>query len=41
MGILTDESAIGAALEAQLRTAVLDAHSQAEGPAQMCAWARL
>jgi ubiquinone/menaquinone biosynthesis C-methylase UbiE len=41
MGILADESAIGAALEAQLRTAVLGAHSQVEGPAQMCACARL
>jgi ubiquinone/menaquinone biosynthesis C-methylase UbiE len=41
MGILIDEGAIGTALEAELRTAVLDAHSQAEGPAQMCAWVRL
>jgi hypothetical protein len=41
MGIIIDEGAIGIALEAELRTAVLEAHSQAEGPAQMCAWVRL
>lgn len=41
MGILTDQDAIGAALEAELRTAVLDAHSQAEALPQICAWTRL
>ncbi|HEY2684856.1 MAG TPA: methyltransferase domain-containing protein [Steroidobacteraceae bacterium] len=41
MGILADEGAIGAALEAQLRTAVVTAHSQIAVWAQMCAWARL
>jgi hypothetical protein len=40
MGIVIDEMSIGT-LENTLRMAVVEARSQIEGPAQVCAWAKI
>jgi ubiquinone/menaquinone biosynthesis C-methylase UbiE len=41
MGVLADEALSIETFESRLRTAVLDAHSQILGPAQVCAWTRI
>jgi hypothetical protein len=40
-GVVTAETVAINTLESRLRSAVVDARSQIEGPAQMCAWTRV
>jgi hypothetical protein len=37
-GVVTAETVAIDTLESRLRSAVVEAHSQVEGPAQVCAW---
>jgi hypothetical protein len=41
IGVTTAEAVVIETLDTRLRSAVVEARSQVEGPAQICGWAKL